>query len=93
MQKTSLIVLSILCFINFILALVILRKVIVLKNASPILQMASFSQTEIESLSNRMIASINCFTILCNTCLILVIIGCLSTRALLQEKNEHFGCL
>jgi hypothetical protein len=61
-------VLSIWCVINFILAFIILCYVIVLKKDSPILQVASFSDTEIASLSSKTIASLNCFTILYNSC-------------------------
>jgi hypothetical protein len=61
-------VLSIWCVINFILAFVILGYVIVLKNNSPILQVADFSASEITSLSARTISVLNCFTILYNSC-------------------------
>src|SRR5512135_3084034 len=62
------IVLSIWCVINFILAFIILCYVIVLKEDSPILQVASFSEAEIASLSTKTIAALNCFTILYNSC-------------------------
>jgi hypothetical protein len=68
MLKKGSIVLSIWCVINFILAFIILCYVIVLKKDSPILQVASFSQTEIASLNAKTIAAFNCFTILYNSC-------------------------
>ena len=68
MLKRGSIVLSIWCIINFILAFIILSYVIVLKKDSPILQVASFSEVEIASLSARTIAALNCFTILYNSC-------------------------
>ena len=71
MQKGSN-VLSVWCTINFILALVILCYVIVLKKDSPILQVASFSEAEIAGLSAKTIAALNCFTILYNSCSLMV---------------------
>jgi hypothetical protein len=68
MLKKGSTLLSIWCVINFILAFVILVYVIVLKNDSPILQVAAFSQSEIASLSARTISALNCFTILYNSC-------------------------
>ncbi len=68
MLKKGALALSIWCIINFILALVILGYVIVLKKDSPILQVASFSEAEIASLSAKTIATFNCFTILYNSC-------------------------
>ena len=65
-------VLSVWCAINFILAFVILSYVIVLKKDSPILQVASFSETEIASLSAKTIAALNCFTILYNSCALMI---------------------
>jgi hypothetical protein len=65
-------VLSIWCVINFILAFIILCYVIVLKKDSPILQVASFSQAEIGSLSSKTIAALNSFTILYNSCSLIV---------------------
>ena len=65
-------VLSVWCAINFILAFVILCYVIVLKKDSPILQVASFSEAEIARLSAKTIASLNCFTILYNSCSLIV---------------------
>lgn len=64
--------LSVWCVINFILALVILCYVIVLKKDSPILQVASFSEAEIANLSAKTIAALNCFTILYNSCSLMV---------------------
>ena len=68
MLKKGSIVLSIWCVINFILAFIILCYVIVLKEDSPILQVAAFSEAEIASLSAKTIAALNCFTILYNSC-------------------------
>lgn len=64
--------LSIWCAINFFLALVILCYVIVLRKDSPILQVASFSEAEIAGLSAKTIASLNCFTILYNSCSLMI---------------------
>src|SRR5512137_2148321 len=72
MLKIGSILLSISCGINFILALIILFYVIVLKEDSPILQVASFSKAEIASLSAKTIAALNCFTILYNSCSLVV---------------------
>src|SRR5512140_3673600 len=66
MLKKSSMVLSIWCIINFLLALIILKK------DSPILQVASFSEAEIASLSAKTIAALNCFTILYNSCSLVV---------------------
>lgn len=65
-------VLSVWCAINFILAFVILSYVIVFKRNSPILQVASFSEAEIAGLSAKTIASLNCFTILYNSCSLVI---------------------
>lgn len=72
MLKRGSTVLSIWCVINFALAFIILGYVIVLKQNSPILQVASFSETEIANLSAKTIAALNCFTILYNSCSIIV---------------------
>jgi uncharacterized membrane protein YhaH (DUF805 family) len=72
MLKRGSIVLSIWCVINFILAFIILCYVIVLKQNSPILQVASFSEAEIASLGAKTIAALNCFTILYNSCSLIV---------------------
>ncbi len=68
MLKRGSLVLSIWCAINFLLAFVILCYVIVLKQDSPILQVASFSEAEIATLSAKTIAALNAFTILYNSC-------------------------
>lgn len=65
-------VLSIWCGINFILAFIILCFVIVFKQNSPILQVASFSEAEIAELGGKTIAALNCFTILYNSCSLMV---------------------
>jgi hypothetical protein len=72
MLKKGSIVLSIWCLINFLLAFFILCYVIVFKQNSPILQVAAFSQAEIASLSDRTIAALNCFTILYNSCSLMI---------------------
>ena len=72
MLKRGSTVLSIWCAINFILAFIILIYVIVLKQNSPILQVASFSEAEIAGLISKTIAALNCFTILYNSCSLMV---------------------
>jgi hypothetical protein len=72
MLKKGSIVLSIWCVINFMLAFFILCYVIVLNKDSPILQVASFSRAEIASLSDKTIAALNCFTILYNSCSLMI---------------------
>ncbi len=72
MLKRGSLVLSIWCIINFVLAFTILCYVIVLKKDSPILQVASFSEAEIAGLSAKTIAALNCFTILYNSCSLVV---------------------
>ena len=72
MLKRGSIVLSIWCIINFILAFIILSYVIVLNKDSPILQVASFSEAEIASLSAKTIAALNSFTILYNSCSLVI---------------------
>ncbi len=72
MLKRGSTVLSIWCGINFILAFIILSYVIVLKQNSPILQVASFSEAEIAGLGAKTIAALNCFTILYNSCSLMV---------------------
>ncbi len=72
MLKTGSIILSIWCGINFILALIILCFVIFLKEDSPILQVAGFSESEIAGLGTRTIAAFNCFTILYNSCSLMI---------------------
>ena len=72
MLKKGSLVLSIWCGINFVLAFTILCYVIVLKKDSPILQVASFSEAEIAGLGAKVIAALNCFTILYNSCSLMV---------------------
>lgn len=72
MLKKGSLILTIWCVINFILAFFILSYVIVLKKDSPILQVASFTETEIASLSAKTIAALNCFTILYNSCSLMI---------------------
>lgn len=72
MLKKGSLVLSIWCGINFILAFIILCYVIVFKLNSPILQVASFSEAEIAGLGAKTIAALNCFTILYNSCSLMV---------------------
>jgi hypothetical protein len=72
MLKRGSTILSIWCGINFILALIILCYVIVFKQNSPILQVASFSEAEIAGLSTKTIAALNCFTILYNSCSLMI---------------------
>ena len=95
MLKNGSIVLSIWCVINFILAFIILSYVIVLKKDSPILQVASFSETEIASLSAKTIAALNCFTILYNSCslVISVLTWSLIRKNLLAGQKSAFWML
>ena len=72
MLKRASTVLSIWCVINFALAFIILSYVIVLKQNSPILQVASFSEAELAGLGANTIAALNCFTILYNSCSLIV---------------------
>jgi hypothetical protein len=72
MLKKGSLVLSIWCIINFMLAFIILGYVIILKENSPILQVASFSGAEIANLSAKTIAALNCFTILYNSCSLVI---------------------
>ena len=72
MLKKGSIVLSLWCAINFTLAFIILSYVIVFKQNSPILQVASFSEAEIVSLGAKIIASLNAFTILYNSCSLVI---------------------
>jgi len=67
MLKRGSIVLSIWCGINIFLASIILTIVVFLNGNSPILQVASFSEAEIASLSAKVIASLNALTILYNS--------------------------
>ncbi len=72
MKKKGSMVLSIWCSINFMLAFIILCYVIVLGKDSPILQVAGFSEADIAGLSARTIAALNCFTILYNSCSLMI---------------------
>jgi len=72
MLKKGSLALSIWCGINFILAFIILGYVIIFKQNSPILQVASFTEAEVAGLSARTIAALNCFTILYNSCSLMV---------------------
>jgi len=72
MLKKGSMVLSIWCVINFALAFIILSYVLVLKQNSPILQVASFSEAEIVGLGAKTIAALNCFTILYNSCSLMI---------------------
>ncbi len=72
MLKKGSIVLALWCVVNFALAFIILSYVIVLKKNSPILQVASFSEAEIAGLGAKAIAALNCFTILYNSCSLMV---------------------
>jgi hypothetical protein len=72
MLKRGSIALSIWCGVNFILAFIILCYVIILKKDSPILQVASFSEVEIASLSGKTMAALNSFTILYNSCSLMI---------------------
>jgi hypothetical protein len=71
MLKSGSIVLSIWCGINFILAFIILSILVVFKGNSPILALA-FEKAEIASLDAQVIASLNCLTILYNSCSVVV---------------------
>lgn len=94
MLKRGSLFLSIWCIINFILAFIILCYVIVLKKDSPILQVAAFSEVEIASLSAKTMAALNCFTILYNSCslMISVLTWPLIHRNLLAGEKEPSGC-
>jgi hypothetical protein len=72
MVKKGSLLLSIWCIINFVLALIILSYVIILKRNSPILQVAAFSEVEIASLSAKTMAALNSFTILYNSCSLMI---------------------
>jgi len=95
MLRKGSIVLSIWCIINFILAFIILSYVIVLKKDSPILQVASFSEAEIASLSAKTIAALNSFTILYNSCslVISVLTWPLIRKNLLAGQTSAFWML
>ena len=95
MLKAGSTALSIWCAINFILALIILSYVIVLKKDSPILRVASFSEAEIAGLSAKTIAALNCFTILYNSCslVISVLTWPLIRKNLLAGQKSAFWML
>jgi hypothetical protein len=95
MLKRGSMVLSMWCVINFILALIILSYVIVFKRNSPILQVASFSEAEIAGLSAKAIAALNCFTILYNSCslVISVLMWPLIRRNLIAGQKWAFWML
>lgn len=95
MLKKGSLVLSIWCVINFILALIILCYVIILKKDSPILQVASFSEAEIAGLGTKTIAALNCFTILYNSCslVISVLTWPLIRKNLVAGENSAFWTL
>jgi hypothetical protein len=95
MLKRGSMVLSIWCVINFMLAFIILCYVIVLKQNSPILQVASFSEAEITGLSARTLAALNCFTILYNSCslVISVLTWPLIRKNLLAGQKSAFWML
>ena len=95
MLKRGSLVLSIWCVINFILAFIILGYVIVLKQNSPILQVASFSEAEIASLCAKTIAALNAFTILYNSCslVVSVLTWPLIRKNLLASQKSAFWTL
>ena len=95
MLKKGSLVLSIWTGINFILALIILCYVIILKKDSPILQVASFSEAEIAGLGTKTIAALNCFTILYNSCslVISVLTWPLIRKNLVAGENSAFWTL
>ena len=95
MLKKGSLVLSIWCVINFMLALIILCYVIILKKDSPILQVASFSEAEIAGLGAKTIAALNCFTILYNSCslVISVLTWPLIRKNLAAGENSAFWTL
>jgi uncharacterized membrane protein YhaH (DUF805 family) len=95
MLKRGSMVLSIWCVINFMLAFIILCYVIVLKQNSPILQVASFSEAEIAGLSARTLAALNCFTILYNSCslAISVLTWSLIHKSLIAGQKSAFWML
>ena len=95
MLRRGSIVLSLWCLINFTLAFTILCYVIVLKEDSPILQVAAFSQADIASLSAKTIAALNCFTILYNSCSLAVsmLAWLLIRRNLIAGERSAFWML
>jgi len=95
MLKRGSILLSIWCVINFILAFIILSYVIVFQRNSPILQVASFSGTEIASLGAKTIAALNCLTILYNSCsmVISVLVWLVIRKNLIAGQKWAFWAL
>ena len=95
MLKKGSLFLSIWCIVNFVLAFFILSYVIILGRNSPILQVAAFSDVEIASLSAKTIAALNCFTILYNSCslMISVLIWPLIRRNLVAGEKWAFWLL
>jgi hypothetical protein len=87
MLKKGSIVLSIWCIINFILALFILCYVIILKKNLPILQVAAISELDIGNLGAKSMAALNSFTILYNSCSLMISV--LTWR--LIQKNLVMG--
>lgn len=95
MLKAGSAVLSIWSGINFTLAFIILCYVIILNEDSPILQVASFAESEIASLGAKTIAALNCFTILYNSCslVISVLTWPLIRKNLLAGQKSAFWML
>ncbi len=95
MLKAGSRLISIWCVINFILAIIILIYVIILKKDSPILQVASFSEIEITSLSAKTIAALNALTILYNSCSVVVsvLVWLLIRKSLIAREKWAFWAL
>ena len=95
MLKAGSRLLSIWCVINFILAFIILIYVIILKKDLPILQVASFSEIEITSLSAKTIAALNALTILYNSCSVVVsvMVWLLIRKSLIAGQKWAFWVL
>lgn len=95
MIKIGSLFLSMWCIVNFVLAFLILIYVIILGKNSPILQVAAFSDVEIVSLSAKTIAALNCFTILYNSCslMISVLTWPLIRRNLVAGEKRSFWIL
>ena len=95
MLKAGSRLLSIWCVINFLLAFIILIYVIIFKKNSPILQVASFSEIEITSLSAKTIAALNALTILYNSCSVVVsvMVWLLIRKSLIAGQKWAFWVL
>ena len=95
MLKRGSIVLSIWSGINIFLASLILTIVVFLNGNSPILQVASFSEAEIASLSAKVIASLNALTILYNSCSVglSVLVWLLIRKSLIAGQKWAFWVL